>query len=156
MMNKIRLLTLSTLLPALHANAGEVAPGDYEQYPVGATIGAIYYQHSTTDSAYSNGHKTSSDFKLSSDVGILRLLHVYALSDTVTIDPQFLLPFGHVSTGADASTLGSTRGIGDLILTAPVKWRLNEARDTLSLAPYLYVPTGTYDKDDALNIGENR
>lgn len=37
-MNKIRLLTLSTLLPALHANAGEVAPGDYEQYPVGATI----------------------------------------------------------------------------------------------------------------------
>ena len=38
-MNKIRLLTLSTLLPALHANAGEVAPGDYEQYPVGATIG---------------------------------------------------------------------------------------------------------------------
>lgn len=68
-MNKIRLLTLSTLLPALHANAGEVAPGDYEQYPVGATIGAIYYQHATTDSAYANGHKASSDFRVTSDVG---------------------------------------------------------------------------------------
>ena len=155
-MNKIRLLTLSTLLPALHANAGEVAPGDYEQYPVGATIGAIYYQHATTDSAYANGHKASSDFRVTSDVGILRLLHVYALSDTVTIDPQFLLPFGHVSGAGDASALGSTRGVGDLILTAPVKWRFNEARDTLSIAPYVYVPSGTYDKDDALNLGENR
>lgn len=134
-MNKIHLLTLSTLLPALHANAGEVAPGDYEQYPVGATIGAIYYQHATTDSAYANGHKVSSDFRVTSDVGILRLLHVYALSDTVTIDPQFLLPFGHVSGAGDASALGSTRGVGDLILTAPVKWRFNEARDTLSIAP---------------------
>ena len=87
-MNKVRLLTLTTLLPALQAQAIEVAPGDYEQFPVGATIGIIYYQHSTTDSAYANGHKVSSDFKLSSDVGILRLLHVYALTDTVTIDPQ--------------------------------------------------------------------
>lgn len=93
-MNKVRLLT-TTLLPALQAQAIEVAPGDYEQFPVGATIGIIYYQHSTTDSAYANGHKVSSDFKLSSDVGILRLLHVYALTDTVTIDPQLLLPFGH-------------------------------------------------------------
>jgi len=95
MKNKFRLLTLTSVLPALHANAVEVAPGDYEQYPVGATIGAIYYQHSTTNSAYNNGHKVSADFNLNSDVGILRLLHVYALSDTLTIDPQFLLPFGH-------------------------------------------------------------
>ncbi|MCK9798350.1 phenol degradation protein meta [Pseudomonas chlororaphis] len=155
-MNKTRLLMLSAVLPALQAQAVEVAPGDYEQYPVGATIGAIYYQHSTTDSLYANGHKSSSDFNLTSDVGILRLLHVYALSDTVTIDPQFLLPFGHVSSGGDASALGSTSGIGDLILTAPLKWRLNEARDTLSLAPYVFVPTGDYDKNDPLNIGENR
>lgn len=113
-MKKVRLLTLTTVLPALQAQAIEVAPGDYEQYPVGATIGVIYYQHSTTDSAYANGHKVSSDFKLTSDVGILRLLHVYGLTDTVTIDPQFLLPFGHVSSGGDASTLGNTNGVGDL------------------------------------------
>ena len=50
-MKKVRLLTLTTVLPALQAQAIEVAPGDYEQYPVGATIGVIYYQHSTTDSA---------------------------------------------------------------------------------------------------------
>ena len=155
-MKKVRLLTLTTVLPALQAQAIEVAPGDYEQYPVGATIGVIYYQHSTTDSAYANGHKVSSDFKLTSDVGILRLLHVYGLTDTVTIDPQFLLPFGHVSSGGDASTLGNTNGVGDLTLAAPVRLRLNDARDTLSFTPYLFVPTGNYDKDDPLNIGENR
>ena len=155
-MNKLRLLTLGALLPAAAAQAVEVAPGDYEQYPVGATIGALYYQHSTTNAAYAQGHKISSDFKLRSDVGILRLLHVIALSDTVTVDPQFLLPFGHVSSSGDASPLGNADGIGDLILAAPFKLRLNEARDTLSLTPYLFVPTGTYDRDDPLNIGENR
>jgi hypothetical protein len=155
-MTKLRPLLLTALLPTLHANAVEVTPGDYEQYPVGATIGAIYYQHSSTDALYSRGHKASNDFNLTSNVGILRLLHVYQLTDTLTIDPQFLLPFGHVEGNGDASALGSASGIGDLILTAPLKWRLNDARDTLSVGPYVYVPTGDYDKDDALNLGENR
>ncbi|MCX2887745.1 MULTISPECIES: transporter [Pseudomonas] len=155
-MTTLRPILFSALLPTLPAYAVEVTPGDYEQYPVGATIGAIYYQHSSTDALYSRGHKSSDDFNLTSDVGILRLLHVYALSDTLTIDPQFLLPFGHVKGGGDAAVLGSTSGVGDLILTAPLKWRLNDARDTLSIGPYVYVPTGSYDKNDAINLGENR
>ncbi|MFZ6049574.1 transporter [Pseudomonas sp. CR3202] len=136
--------------------AAEVAPGDYEQYPVGATIGALYYQHATTDSMRYHGRKASSDFNLTSDIGILRLLHVYQLSESVTIDPQFLLPFGTVSGSGNASALGDASGVGDLILTAPVKILLNSARDTLSANAYLYVPSGDYDKDDPLNLGENR
>ncbi|PPK39051.1 phenol degradation protein meta [Pseudomonas laurylsulfatiphila] len=136
--------------------AVEVAPGDYEQYPAGATIGVVYYQHATTDSLRVHGREASSDFNLTSDIGILRLLHVYQLSDSVTIDPQFLLPFGHVSSGGDASALGNSSGTGDLILTAPIKFLLNSARDTFSLNAYLYVPTGSYDKDDPINLGENR
>lgn len=155
-MNKLRPLLLTTLLPAVQAQAVEVTPGDYEQYPIGATIGAIYYQHASTDALYANGHKTSDNFNLTSDVSILRLLHVVALTDTLTIDPQFLLPFGHIKGNGDASALGSTTGTGDLILTFPLKWRFNDARDTLSVGPYVYVPTGNYDKHDALNLGENR
>ncbi|MHC8350489.1 transporter [Pseudomonas sp. RT4P38] len=136
--------------------AVEVAPGDYEQYPIGATIGAVYYQHATTDSFRSNGHQASSDFNLTSDIGILRLLHVYQLSDSVTIDPQFLLPFGQVSGHGSASMLGDASGTGDLILTAPIKVLLNSARDTLSANAYLYVPSGTYDKNDPINLGGNR
>lgn len=155
-MYKPRLLLLAALLPALPAQAVEVAPGDYEQLPAGSTVGLIYYQHSSTDALYSQGRKSSSDFNLTSNIGMLRLLHVYRLSDRVTIDPQFLVPFGHVSGNGDASAMGSASGIGDLILTAPIKYRLNDARDTLSATAYLYVPTGDYDKNDALNLGENR
>ncbi|OLS60297.1 transporter [Pseudomonas putida] len=136
--------------------AAEVAPGDYEQFPGGATIGLLYYQHATTDALRSDGRSASSDFNLTSDIGILRLLHVFQLSERITVDPQFLLPFGHVSGNGDASALGDASGVGDLILTAPIKLLLNEARDTLSANAYLYVPTGNYDRDDALNLGENR
>ena len=75
-MKQLRYLMLAVAAPCLSAQAVEVAPGDYEVLPVGATIGVVYYQHSTTDSLYAQGHKASSDFNLTSNVGILRLLHV--------------------------------------------------------------------------------
>ncbi len=155
-MKQLRYLMLAAGVPSLCAHALEVSPGDYEALPVGATIGVLYYQHSTTDSAYAKGHKVSSDFNLTSNVGILRLLHVYQLTDRLTIEPQFLLPFGSVSSGGDASALGDTSGIGDLVLTAPLKYRLNDANDILAATVYLTAPTGSYDRDDALNLGENR
>ncbi len=155
-MKQLRYLILAAAAPCLPAQAVEVSPGDYEVLPAGKTIGVVYYQHSTTDSAYAQGHKVSSDFNLTSNVGILRLLHVYKLTDRLTIEPQFLLPFGHVSSGGDASALGSASGIGDLILTAPLKYRLNEANDTVGATVYLVAPTGNYDRKDALNLGENR
>lgn len=138
-----------------NASAVEVDPGDYEQFPVGATIGAMYYNYSSTNAFYTNGNKTS-DFNLRSNVGIARLLHVFALTDTLTIDPQFLLPFGHVSSSGSASALGSTNGVGDLILTAPLKLRLNDAKDTLGATVFVFVPTGSYDRNRALNLGANR
>lgn len=155
-MKKLGHPLLAALLPALSAQAVEVAPGDYEQYPVGATIGVVYYQHASTDALYVDGHKASSDFNLTSDIGILRLLHVYELSDRLTVDPQFLLPFGRVSGSADASALGDASGVGDLILATAFKYRLNDARDVVAFTPFLYVPTGSYDKDDPINLGENR
>ncbi|PPU39795.1 transporter [Xanthomonas arboricola] len=141
---------------AFHAQAIEVAPGDYEQLPAGTTAALVYYQHSTTDALYTRGRRARNDFDLTSDVGILRLLHVFRLGERVTVDPQVLLPFGHVSGGGDAAALGSAEGVADLILAAPLRYRLNAAGDVLALTPYLYLPTGRYDRNDALNLGENR
>jgi hypothetical protein len=155
-MFKNKLFSVTAFLAVSNVQAAEVAPGDYEQFPAGATIGVVYYNHATTDKLYSGGHTVSSDFNVTSNVGIARLLHVYQITDHLVVDPQFLLPFGKVSTSADASVLGSGSGVGDLILTAPLKYRLNEEKDTASINAYLYVPTGSYDKDDALNLGENR
>lgn len=84
------------------------------------------------------------------------MIHVFELSDRVTIEPQFLLPFGRVEGKDNASGLGSTSGIGDLILTAPVRYRLNDAKDVLAGTLYINAPTGDYDNDKALNLGSNR
>lgn len=149
-------ITLASLCCSLTAQAAEVAPGDYDQFPTNATIGLLYYQHARTDNLYANGHKASSDFDVRSDIGILRLLHVYALTDRLTVDPQFLLPFGRVAGHGDASPLGDSNGIGDLILAPAFKYRLNDAGDVLAFTPYLYVPTGEYDNEEGLNLGEHR
>ncbi|WP_175913307.1 transporter [Burkholderia metallica] len=152
----MRAIGASVMLIVSHyAGAVEVDPGDYEQYPVGATIGVLYYNYSATNAYYANGSKTS-DFDLQSNIGIARLLHVFALTDRLTIDPQVLLPFGHASGFGNASGLGSTNGVGDVILTAPMKFRLNDAKDVIAGTVYLYAPTGSYDQNRGLNLGAHR
>ncbi|KTS76962.1 phenol degradation protein meta [Pseudomonas oryzihabitans] len=154
-MTTLRYAPLALLL-ANQAQALEVAPGDYEQLPAGTNLGVLYYQHATTDRLYAKGHQVQPDARLTSDIGILRLVHVLGLSDTVTLDPQVLLPFGHLDASGDVAALGSANGTGDLIFAAPLRWRLNPARDILAITPYVYAPTGSYDRDHALNLGENR
>lgn len=155
-MHALRFFLPAMLLGSVPAFAVEVAPGDYSQFPDGTTVGLLYYQHASTGSAYSHGDKVSKDYNLTSDIGMLRLLHTVQISESATLDPQFLLPFGRISGGGDAASFGSTRGSGDLILTVPLKVRLNSAGDIFGFAPYLYVPSGSYDHNDALNLGENR
>ncbi|WP_311274522.1 transporter [Methylobacterium sp. WCS2018Hpa-22] len=147
---------LSTCM-SFSAEALEVNPGDYEQFPSGATIGLLYYQHGRGDEAYARGAKTTSDAKLETNVGIIRLLHVYEIAPGVTVDPQFLLPVGAISTGGVLSPLGSPGGVGDIIMATAFKFKLNtEFNDVFAITPYLIAPTGTYDENKALNFGTNR
>jgi hypothetical protein len=142
---------------SLSAEALEVNAGDYEQFPSGATIGLLYYQHGHGDEAYARGNKTTSDAKLDTNVGIIRLLHVYEIAPGVTVDPQFLLPVGGISTGGVLAPLGSPGGVGDIILAAPFKFKLDtEFHDVFAITPYLIAPTGTYDENKPLNFGTNR
>lgn len=151
------LLSSFTLTAVGTAHGLEIAAGDYEPLPAGMNALLLYYQHSQSSDFYSQGRKVSDDFKLKTDVSLLRYIHSIGLSDTAVIEPQFILPYGHLHASGDASALGQTSGTGDLILGAPVKWTLGTVnKDVFSLGPYLYLPTGSYDKDDALNLGENR
>ncbi len=146
-----------SLCVSFRAEAIEVNPGDYEQFPSGATIGLLYYQHGHGDEAFVRGAKTTSDAKLDTNVGIIRVLHVYEVAPGVTVDPQFLLPVGAISTGGVLAPLGSPGGVGDLILAAPFKFQLDTAfKDVFAITPYLIAPTGTYDETKPLNFGSNR
>ena len=115
-----------------------------------------YYQDATRDALYSSGDKQPIDAGLDSRVGILRGVHFTEVGGYI-VDPQFLLPFGELEAKDDLSALGDAKGFGDLILAATV-WLVNQPESStyFGITPFVYVPTGDYKHDDALNLGENR
>lgn len=151
----ISLLTLFALAPTAHAL--EFAPGDYEMLPDGKNLFLTYFQYTHSDALYSQGDRVQGDFRLRSSATLLRYIHAWRPQDNISIEPQFILPYASVNAMGDASPLGDSSGIGDLILSVPFKFNPDkQGRDVLSLAPFVYAPTGTYDADKAVNVGENR
>lgn len=138
------------------AQAVDVDAGDYTAMPSGTNLGLVYYQYATRNALYSDGNKRSMNARLDSNVGILRGVHFMDAGGYI-IDPQFLLPFGSVTAKNDVSGLGSSHGVGDLILASTI-WLVNQPKtDTyFGITPFLFVPTGEYDKNQAVNLGENR
>jgi len=124
--------------------------------PAGTNLGMVYYQHAERNKLYSAGNQVPIKAGLDSDVGILRAVHFMEIGGII-VDPQFLLPFGNLKGKDDMSALGSGSGIGDLMLVATA-WLVNDpkAKTYFGISPYLYLPTGTYDRNEALNLGENR
>jgi hypothetical protein len=148
-------LVLATL--AGNAQAIDVDAGDYTAaLPAGSNIGLLYLQHTQRRSLYSDGHKVAIKAGLDSDIGILRAAHYQQLGD-YTLNTQLVLPFGRLEGTRDNDSLGRTSGLGDLTLVSTL-WLVNDPTKNRywGIAPYLFVPTGQYDRNDALNLGENR
>lgn len=143
---------------ARHAGALEVTAGDYEAPPPGTNLAVLYLQHADRSDFYVDGAKVSDNFRLRSTIGIARFIHVARLGGNAVIEPQAILPFGRLRTGGDAAFLGNAGGSADAIVGAPVKVVLDTTtRDTVSVGPYLYLPTGSYEADKGLlNLGEHR
>lgn len=157
-----RALQLAALFSATTFLAGSahgvtVDAGDYTRLPDGTNLAVLYYQHFAGDQLYSQGHKLSGNARLSADVGILRGVRFVDIGD-ITVVPQFLLPFGQVHTGGDLAGASSTNGIGDLIFAPTIHLLKDPTRQrALAITPWLYLPTGNYERNNALNaFGENR
>lgn len=148
-------LLASSLMP-LAAQAIDVDPADFVPAPAGTTAGLFYLQHVERDSLYSHGHQPLDDPRLDSNIGIARLVH-YTQIGGVTVAPQILQPFGRLEASHDTQALGDASGLADTILAMPF-WLINDpqARSYLAIAPYLFLPTGRYNHDHTLNLGENR
>lgn len=146
---------LATLAHA-PAMALDVDAGDYTALPPGTNLALVYYQHAQRDRLYSGGAPAPLDARLDSDVGIVRGVHFMDIGG-YTVDPQFLLPFGQLKAKNGTAFLGESSGAGDLILAATV-WLVNrkESNTYFGITPFLTLPTGQYDRNKALNLGEHR
>lgn len=141
----------------LPSQALEFTAGDYEQLPAGVNVGLLYLQHAQRDTLYSGGAAVSQDFRLTSDVALLRYIHVLKLGSATTFDANLILPLGRLHAGGAAATLGNASGAGDVVTGGAFKFLLDpQTRDVVSIAPFLTLPTGRYEPAQALNIGENR
>jgi hypothetical protein len=146
-----------TLLLAPGAGAFTVDAGDIVRLPAGTDLALGYYQHFSGDKLYARGQLVSSNAKLEADVGVLRGVH-YADIGGLVHGLQFLQPFGSVRTGGDLAAAQSTNGLGDLILADTIHL-LNdpEGKRAWVVTPFLFLPTGRYDRQNAINaFGENR
>ncbi|MBF7683057.1 transporter [Acinetobacter sp. B5B] len=156
----MKIKTLWALLTAVvvsHVHALEVQPGDFEALPNGTAMGLLYYNYTSGTDLYDNDHKISSNAKLKANAGLARFIYATHPIPNLSIEPQAILPFAHITTGGDLAKLGKTTAIGDIIYGMPIKYIPSFApKHSLAIAPYITLPTGKYDPNSALNVGENR
>lgn len=147
----------AALVATAPAHAIDIDAGDYTALPAGTRLGIAYAQFAKRAALYSGGDRVPINAGLDSTIGILRGVYFTEIGG-ITIDPQFLLPFGKLEAKDDLEpALGDASGAADLILAATA-WLINDAKagTYFGITPFIYAPTGKYDRNSALNLGENR
>lgn len=156
------LYTLAMLLGGMMtpAQAVDTNAGDYDPMPAGTTLALWYQQHTKADTYDLDLRGNTHGSELKSNISIARFIHYMDLAG-FRIDPQILLPFGHVydaKVGADH--LGTASGMADPIVGGTL-WLINDPTAgnlgrNLGLSALVTIPLGKYDSNDRLNMGNNR
>ncbi len=147
-------LATTAMLQPVHAL--DVDPGDYTALPAGTNLAILYGQHAQRNATFGNGNKAPGNNKLDSDIGLLRMVHYMDIGGYI-VDPQFILPFGKLKAKGDLGpVLGSNSGVGDLLVGATLWFTKPGDKTHFGITPFLSLPTGQYNKNDPLSIGENR
>lgn len=138
------------------AAAVSIDAGDYVPAPAGTDLFLFYGQHAEAKGLYVDGNKVDGAARLRSDVAIARYVKFTKLGEH-TLDLQVLAPWVRLEGGGSTAGLGSVSGAGDVILVSTL-WLVENQQDRryFGITPYVWLPTGSYDRDRALNPGENR
>lgn len=151
-------ILLASLFAASPTHSITIDDGDYAYAPNGTNLALVYLQHFEGRKLYSQGKKLSDDARLSGETMMLRAVHYWDIGENYAFDPNILLPMGQVRPGGALGSLETTNGIGDLILALPLHFIKDPTgRDCFAIAPYIWFPTGHYDRNNDLNpFAENR
>ncbi|QPO21797.1 transporter [Pseudomonas sp. Y39-6] len=141
---------------SLPSYAIDIDAGDWDTAPAGTDMAIIYAQHVNRDQLFAKGNVAANNAQLESNISILRYVHWTTLGGH-PFALEALLPFGNLKADGDISSLGNASGIGDAVFLAPI-WLIDNKseRNSFAVVPYIFLPTGSYDKDKPLNLGENR
>ncbi len=140
------------------ADATELEPYEFVTAPAGTTVFlgyAIYGQHDEFKPI--GGPKQSDGTNLDVKLSIARLAHYFDIGNTLAL-VEVLQPIGSLDKARIGGTpLQGSSGLGDTIFAAAL-WPINnkEKQTYLGVTLYVTVPTGKYDKFQAINLGGNR
>ena len=122
----------------------------------GTTINALFYFYSERDKQYLHGQRVLNHPHLDSGIWVGKFSHYFKLGEN-TANLALILPAGSLHGGKDTLALGRASGVGDATLVGGY-WFVDkpETRKYVGITAFFTLPTGTYDKRKALNLGENR
>lgn len=140
------------------ARALELEPEEFVAAPAGTTalLGYAIYGHHDKLSPVS-GPDLDKDTNMELELGIARLAHYFNIGNTLAL-VEVLQPFGSINNArVSGAKLNSSSGLGDTIVAAAV-WPINDAEKKTYFGVTLYttLPTGKYNRHDAVNLGGNR
>ena len=145
------------ILPA-KAAVNDIFPGDFYPAQVGATNVSLYFFDRALHGPYASGRQQLPG-KIDTQVTALRIGHTQKFADHL-VTGVLVLPWSdsEVRPPLLARAIGRrAHGAADLRLGLNT-WLINDPAHAhyLTLGAMLTAPTGNYDSQQALNIGENR
>ena len=161
---KMGLLALG--LGTTFLNAFDDGPRMYWNAPVGTNIVQAYFWMANGNSLTPENTQVDKDFNTDINIGILgynRILDVYGHSAIATV----VINGGEVSGNFNDISLNSSSGIGDMYFQGVINLTGAPALSPEDFASYkqdlvisllfgITAPTGSYDNEQALNLGMNR
>jgi len=143
---------------SVNAAVNDVIPGDYEAPNVGVNLLTLYLAKKKIVGPYIAGTKIT-DEHISSTVTALKITKTIDVGG-YTLCPMVALPYSETkSEGQNISQMLGNKsvGISDAVFGA-TGWLINNKQKNQYLAATLlfFAPTGKYDSQQLLNIGENR
>lgn len=159
-MNLYRIIaTILLMLPSI-CLAIDLQPNDIVAPLPGKNHAMISYVNSESGTYYRNGSAVSSRPFGSPDIGIQSAIARLSTSYSITNLPAISylqLPYGTIKPAGSLASSPASTGIGDLTFaTAIWPYADREKRRYFGVAGYLTAPTGSYNSQQAFNLGENR